>query len=146
MAHILPSTSQYINHEQNSSQSSRNFGLSFQVVDPGKILLEGTLFCNPERILEKTVRSVPKDEMLTQPRAVFRVEPEKPVFQQAVQDIDYGIPMEEADVATIQAALQNILDLFIPALKKTSGDGQPFLSCFKNKANFPIVIGESGLS
>lgn len=80
-----------------------------------------------------------------QPRVIFRVEPETPLLQQALRDINYGTAMQEQDVATIMAALQNILDLFMSALKSAAADDLPFVSCFKNSANWRAVIGESDL-
>jgi hypothetical protein len=83
--------------------------------------------------------------MVVQPRAVFRIEPAKPDFQRALQDINYGTAMEEADIAVIKWSLQNILDFFIPALKETSRDGSAFLSCFKINASWQIILGTSNL-
>jgi hypothetical protein len=80
--------------------------------------------------------------MVTQSRVAFRVEPAEPDLEQALQDMSYGVAMQQADVTTIEAALQNILDLLIPALKSMAPDSPAFLSCFKNNTNWPAVIGK----
>jgi hypothetical protein len=92
-----------------------------------------------------TFCSIPNDMMVVQPRAVFRIEPVKPDFQRALQDINYGTAMDEAEITVIRGSLQNILDFFIPALKETSRDGSAFLSCFKINASWQIVLGTSNL-
>lgn len=81
--------------------------------------------------------------MVVQPCVVFRVEPAKPDFQQALQDIEYGNAMEEADMSVVQRALRNILDFFISALKETSRDGSAFMRCFKSTKSWPVVVGTS---
>lgn len=83
--------------------------------------------------------------MVSESRVVFRLEPETPMLQQALRDINYGTGMEEADIATIRAALQNILDMLISALKRTSPNGSAFLSCFKSDVNWPIVLSKTTL-
>jgi hypothetical protein len=81
--------------------------------------------------------------MVTQPRVAFRVEPAEKDLEQALQDMSYGAAMQEADVTTIEAALQNILDLLMPALKSASPNSSTFLSCFKSNTNWSAVIGKS---
>ena len=81
--------------------------------------------------------------MVTPSRVAFRVEPAEPNLEQALQDMSYGAAMQETDVVTIEAALQNILDLLIPALKSASPNSSAFLSCFKNNTSWPAVIGKS---
>jgi hypothetical protein len=80
--------------------------------------------------------------MSSQPRVIFRREPEKPDRLQAVRNIEYGTAMEDGDIAVVRTALRNTLDLYIPALKETPRDGGAFLSCFKNRSNGPIVLGD----
>ncbi len=83
--------------------------------------------------------------MAADPKVVFRVEPSKPDLQQALRNVEYGTAMQEVDIATVRLALQNILDLFIPALQGTLPNGSTFLRCFKNKANWLAVLCESSL-
>lgn len=92
--------------------------------------------------LKKTLRTTPEGKMVAQARVVFRVEPENPDLQQAMRDISYGTAMQAADVATLTAALHNILDLLISAMKESSSTGSAFLSCFKNKVNWPAMVGK----
>lgn len=54
--------------------------------------------------------------------------------------------MEEADVAHVQRSLENILEFLVSALKQTSRDGVAFLSCFKNRASWPVVVGKDSLA
>ncbi len=69
------------------------------------------------------------------------MEPEKPMILQAPQNIHYGNAMQESDIATIRASLQNILDVFMPSLKSAPPNSSAFLDSFKSIANWPIVIG-----
>jgi hypothetical protein len=81
--------------------------------------------------------------MVVQSSVAFRVEPAEPNLEQALQDTSYGIAMQEAEVATVETALQNILDLFISAVKTISPNSSIFQGCFKSDANWPAVIGKS---
>lgn len=84
-------------------------------------------------LLEHRVFSTSENIMADQAQVVFR-------------DMSYGNAMADTDTETIRAALQNILNLVIPALKEASPNRTAFLSCFRTKANWPVVIGRFSFS